>query len=342
MMNMTRKELEDLDKKIKANQICIAHNFDAAHCSGEPITSHSIARSEQLKRIAENDKVCVWNNSISKCFHLMDESGGPRKTLFEPWTIQRASTFEGFCNYHDTQLFNLIDKPITSFNDEVILQLHYRAMSYEYFHKKASIEFLEKILSSDGADKKLFYDMVETTKERDVIALNDLKKEISVCEKAFSTKNANKDVKAIVFIFDVMAPVMCTGGWVPSHTIDKKTVLFQEDMKSLAPLIGMTLGIDANNKSFWTLTYTDDTNIHVKKFLESLKKHLNKRFLDIAVLFCLQKSQNACCRPSWYTGLQKWQKDFIDRGFNEMNENLHEPVVGMKLLNLVYTVKQIV
>ena len=71
--------------------------------------------------------------------------------------------------------------------------------------------------------------------------------------------------------FDVMAPVMCTGGWVPSHTIDKKTVLFQEDMKSLAPLIGMTLGIDANNNSFWALTYTDDTNIRVQKFLESLK-----------------------------------------------------------------------
>lgn len=139
-----------------------------------------------------------------------------------------------------------------------------------------------------------------------------------------------------------MAPVMCTGGWVPSHTIDKKTVLFHEDMKSLAPLIGMTLGIDANNKSFWALTYTDDTNIHVKKFLESLKKYLNKRFLDVAVLFCLQKSQNACCRPSWYNGLQKWRKDFIDRGFNEMDESLHKPVVGVNLLNLVYTVKQIV
>ena len=339
---MTRKELEDLDKKIKANQICIAHSFDAANCSGGPISSHSIARSEQLKLIAESDKVCVWNGSISKCFHLMDESEGSVKTSFEPWTIKKASTFDGFCNYHDTQLFNLIDKPIAFFSDEVILQLHYRAMSYEYFHKKISIEFLEKILSSDGADKNLLYDVVQTTKERDVIALNDLKKEISVCEKAFSTKNANKDVKAIVFSFDVMAPVMCTGGWVPSHTIDKKTVLFQEDMKSLAPLIGMTLGIDANNNSFWALTYTDDTNIRVQKLLESLKNYLNKRFLDIAVLFCLQKSQNACCRPSWYNGLQKWRKEFIDRGFNEMDESLHERVVGVNLLNLAYTVKRVV
>ena len=339
---MTRKELEDLDKKIKANQTCIAYSFDAAHCSGGPITSHSIARSEQLKCIAENDKVCVWNNSISKCFHLMDESGGTKKTLFEPWTIQKASTFEGFYNYHDTQLFNLIDKPIVSFDDEVILQLHYRAMSYEFFHKKTSIDFFDSILSRDEVYTSPLYDDILDMKKGNDIGLNDVKNEISVCEKAFSTKNVNKDVKAVVFSFDAMTPVMCTGGWVPSYTIDKEKTLFQDDMESDAPLIGMTLGIDANNKSFWALTYTDDSDINIQKFLESLKKYQSKRFLDIAVLFCLQKSQNACCRPSWYTGLQKWRKDFIDRGFNEIDESSHKRVVGVNLLNMAYTVTQVV
>jgi hypothetical protein len=341
-MNMTRKELEDLDKEIKANQTCIAHRFDPTNCSGGPISSHSIARSEQLKRIAENDKVCVWNSNISKCFHLMDESEGVQKTSFEPWTIQKASTFEGFCNHHDTLLFNLIDKPVNSFNDEVILQLHYRAMSYEYFHKKTSIEFFERVLSSDDADASPFYDVMLNMKKGNEVALNDLEKEISVCENAFPTKNENKDVKAVVFSFDVMTPVMCTGGWVPSYTIDKGKVLFQDDMESAAPLIGMTLGIDANNKSFWALTYTDDSDINIQKFLESLKKYQNKKFLDIAVLFCLQKSQNACCRPSWYNGLQKWRKKFINRGFNEIDESSHERVVGVNLLNLAYTVTQIV
>lgn len=62
---MTRKELEELDKKVKANQCCLAQSFDGANCSGGPISSHSIARSEQLELIAENGKVCVWNSNIS-------------------------------------------------------------------------------------------------------------------------------------------------------------------------------------------------------------------------------------------------------------------------------------
>ena len=202
----------------------------------------------------------------------MDESGGAKKTFFEPWGVRKASTFEGFCSYHDAQLFNRIDKPIATFDDEVILQLHYRAMSYEFFHKKTSNEFLEKIFSSDDAYYNPFYDVLDLTRKRDVIALNDLKKKMSVCESVMATKNVNKGVKATVFSFDVMAPVMCTGGWVPAHTIDKKKVLFQEDMKSLAPLIGLTLGIDANNKSFWALTYTADNDVNVQKFIESIKK----------------------------------------------------------------------
>jgi hypothetical protein len=339
---MTRKELEELDKKIKANQCCLAQSFDGTNCSGKPIASHSIARSEQLECIAENGAVCVWNSSISRCFHLMDESGGAKKSSFEPWGVRRASTFEGFCSYHDTQLFNRIDKPIVAFDDEVILQLHYRAMSYEFFHKKTSIEFLKKLLSSEEAYYNPLYEMLDATKERDVIALNDLKQELSVCERAMVTKNANKDVKATVFSFDDMAPIMCTGGWAPAHTIDKKKMLFQEDMKSLAPLIGLTLGIDANNKSFWALTYTADKNVYVQEFIRNLQKYKDKRLLDIAVLFCLQKSQNSCCRPSWYNNLQKWRKDFIERGFNEIDENQHEPVVGVNLLNQKYIATQIV
>ncbi len=339
---MTIKELEDLDKEVKSNQACIAQNFDGANCSGEPISSHSIARSEQLKRIAENDEVCVWNNSISRCFHLMDESQGFQKSSFEPWTIKKASTFEGFCNHHDTQFFYRIDKPITTFDDEVILQFHYRAMSYEFFHKKTSIDFFEKLLSSEEAYFNPFRVRLDSEIEGSVIALNYLKRELGVCESAMATKNVNKDVKATVFSFDVMAPIMCTGGWIPVHTIEKKKLLSQEDMKSYAPLIGLTLGIDANNKSFWALTYTADNDVNVQKFIESIKKHQDKRLLDIAVLFCLQKSQNSCCRPTWYNKLQNWQKEFINRGFYEIDDNKHERVTGVNLLNQKYTATQIV
>ena len=48
--------------------------------------------------------------------------------------------------------------------------------------------------------------------------------------------------------------------------------MFIMSVNCLAPLIGFTLGIDANNKSFWALTYTADNDVNVQKFIESIKK----------------------------------------------------------------------
>src|SRR5574344_409507 len=338
---MTREDLVKIDDEVKANQSCLAHTFDGRNCSGGTILSHSIARSEQLKLIAENSTGCGYNNDICKSFHAMDINNKGKKALLKPWTIKKASTFKGVCNYHDTLLFNRIDKPIATFDKEVLLQLHYRAVSYEYFQKKISIELYEKILSDDDAYCNPSYKVIRQTKERDELVLKDLEREKDICEKNFSTKNSNNEIKATVFSFDTMVPIMCTGGWVPTHTVDGKQ-LFVEDMTSSAPLLGLTLGIDANSKSFFALTYTDDKNSDIQKFIESLKSFINKRFLDTVVLFCLQKSQNACCRPSWYNNLAKWQKDFINRGFNELNESKNERVVGVKILNQTYRVNQII
>ena len=49
------------------------------------------------------------------------------------WGIKKASVFPGFCQNHDGLLFNRIDCPIDTFDKEVLLQMHYRAISYEYF-----------------------------------------------------------------------------------------------------------------------------------------------------------------------------------------------------------------
>ena len=330
---MTKDEYIKLEKDIKAKQCCLAKQFDGINCSKGTISSHSISKSEQLSSIAENGKVYVWNNDPSYCFHLMEESNGLIKTVFTPRLIGKASTFRGFCNYHDRELFNLIDKPIADFDNEIILQLHYRAMSYECFHKRVSNELLERVLSNVDSCYNSLYGFGDVYRERELIALKDVVKEKEVCENAFATKNAHNEVKAIVYKFDTVAPVMCTAGFVPAYTIDGEQELFKEDMTSSAPLIGLTLGIDASDKSFWALTFTNDNDCNVQGFIKSLKKYLNKRFLDIAVLFCLQKSQNACCRPSWYDGLQEWRKRFINRNINELSENQHDRIIGVNLLN---------
>lgn len=331
---MTIDEIKEIDKDLEENFTCMAHDFDGANCSAGTIASHSISRIAQLSKIAEKNKVRVLYKDIAEMFHLMNESGGKQKASFKDWTIKKASTFRGFCNHHDTLLFNRMDKPIDSFDKETILQLHYRSVCYEYYYKKNSIAFFEKIFDREDVRQNVFFDELNLFVDDLYLGLSDIKRQKDICEKNYPIKNTSGDVKAVVFRFDVAVPVMCVGGWCPTYTIDKREHLFTEDGVSQGPFVGMSLGLDANGKSFWALTYTeDDKSCSVQRFIASLKKYEQKNFLDIAVLFCLQKSQNVCCMPSWHDGLRSWQKRLIQRGFDTLEEKKYEPVVGVNLLN---------
>ncbi|MBP5769160.1 MAG: hypothetical protein J6W51_08745 [Fibrobacter sp.] len=115
--------------------------------------------------------------------------------------------------------------------------------------------------------------------------------------------------------------------------------MFENELSREAPFIGLTLGLGLNDKTYWALTFTeyDDKN-YIRDFFDSLEEYKEKRLLDIAVLFCLQKSQNSCSNPSWYSKLAEWKKRFIEKGFNTFNEESYDSVVGVNLLNQNYNV----
>ncbi|MBP5769161.1 MAG: hypothetical protein J6W51_08750 [Fibrobacter sp.] len=218
MIDFARK----LNETLRKESLCLAYEFDKDNCEGAAILSHSIARSRQLAKIAENDKVCVWNNDAVKLFHLMDESGGTKRSVFEPLSTRKASAFRGFCNYHDTLLFDRIDNPIAQFDKETVLQLHYRSVSYEYFHKKKAIDCINDFLNEPMSRKNPLYNWACDYLEIMHLSLSDIQKQKQICEKSYPTKNVNGDVKAVIFEFDVSVPVMCVGGWIPTYTINRK------------------------------------------------------------------------------------------------------------------------
>ena len=334
-MPLTLDDAINYEKELMHSGVCLAQSFDALRCScgGKTIGSHSIARQALLKKIADNGEVYVWEQNPAKMYYR-DINGRDTGVELTKWGIKKASVFPGFCKNHDEFLFNRIDGPIVSFDKEILLQMHYRAISYEYFHKKTSTKFLEYAL--DNTDYNSAIDQYISNCK---LGLSDLELEKNACESAYGEKNANDSVKGVVYSFDTDVPVMCVSSLLPCCTVDGHS--FFESMEvEHAPSIGLTLGMDVNNHAFWAITYTRFDE-YVKKFLDNLDSYRNKRLLDIAVLFSLHSSQNACCCPSWYDKLQKWQKKCIVRGFNRLSEYDNEPVTGIRILNKNYNVKRV-
>ncbi len=92
-------------------------------CKQPAINAHSVQNSNALGLISEKDHVAQLT---------MQVSDGEPICAFKRTSRNKASTFKGFCNHHDTQLFKSIDtKPISLKDDEQLFLLAYRSVTRE-------------------------------------------------------------------------------------------------------------------------------------------------------------------------------------------------------------------
>ena len=98
-------------------------------CSGKIIKAHSISKSASLKDIAHNGHVLTtFKEAISfkNGFNVSPKKIG----------IQKASTFTGFCAYHDKLLYQPIEDFDFVISEENCFLIAYRAISREIFVKE--------------------------------------------------------------------------------------------------------------------------------------------------------------------------------------------------------------
>lgn len=92
--------------------------------SKQAIKAHSIQNHGVLRELAEESHVIIINS-------IQDSENGP-KLDFQKVGCNKATTFTGLCNEHDTLLFLPIDtKPIEISNQEHLFLLAYRSVLRE-------------------------------------------------------------------------------------------------------------------------------------------------------------------------------------------------------------------
>lgn len=295
---------------------CIAHTFDASNCDGNKnIKSHSIGKSSQLHSIAElisnQRKVYYRNTNFGKMQQILSQPGHKTSAPFEEKSIDSTTIFNGFCHYHDSLLFNKIDLPISQWNDEVFVQFHYRAISYELFQLetvKRVYDILNNTYSHSGTKFLL---------NRNVNHINNLQSIAATCAQAYQSNQYNNIINKALYEFDADCPIRCSGTWIPEIDLDGNP-LVDLNTNQQYPYMSYTLGIGANGKTFLAIAYTfDDSESNIKKFIDNVTSNMNGHLLNKIILFCLTHSSNVACRPSWYKGLSQEERDFIDFSFRQ-------------------------
>ena len=123
------------------------HFSDGVRCN-EIISAHSIQKSGQLATIAEDGHVYRMSAGLST---LRRTGGLPHP---EKIGVRRASTFFGFCKYHDNALFGPIDKkPLRPDKSQIALYA-YRCLCRELFVKENAVATLNWMKEHPDVDHK--------------------------------------------------------------------------------------------------------------------------------------------------------------------------------------------
>lgn len=139
---MNIEEFNRRNQKLLTNsriKECFYHNKDK--CNGDIKQAHSIQNNRYLSLIAGeingNKQLYVLSKFTSDDKNFISD--------LKPVGRKEASTFFGFCDYHDSILFSPIENNVfDEYSDEHLFLHSYRAFAHSYHKKKEEIKFYGK------------------------------------------------------------------------------------------------------------------------------------------------------------------------------------------------------
>lgn len=126
-------------KKIFSKKLCMAGFLE--NCEGAIKKAHTLSKQKSIAPIVENNKFYVRGYDGST--DIIEGGFGNRAG------VKNVTTFYGFCDKHDTELFSVFENENLCFSDKKILKkqcglLQFRSLCKELYLKKASLGTVEE------------------------------------------------------------------------------------------------------------------------------------------------------------------------------------------------------
>jgi hypothetical protein len=291
---------------------CSHPNASLVNCSNKIIRSHTIQRRGGLADIAEDGHVISVKAGIDGIF---ENNGKINPKLVG---VKSASTFNGFCETHDTQMFRPVEAGTPSLNFENAFLLTFRAISYELFTKRAALraipiqqqmDFGKPYHTQAAIQSHLHY-----TKEGMIRGISDMEKWKAQYDSAYNSK----DFSSFSFYaaeFTEVLPVAASGAFHPEfdfqgnhlQIITRGTADFDHIAFNLTTLNGASVAV---------FGWIGGADSPASQFARSFHKMPDQDKSSAAIQLAFEQLENTCIRPSWWSALPEQQKFFAMEKFH--------------------------
>jgi hypothetical protein len=282
---------ENLQKGFE--KVCLL--AETGGCSEKIIRAHSLQKS-LFKSYAKNGHV----------YHF-EPFTGTHDTNKNLWPnlvgINKATTFSGFCESHDSQIFSNIETvPFQNTPEQRFLH-HYRAFAQMYYDKVYKFKVIKKLFESLAKT----FDPAELNKLADHVSLNQRDaNELTQLKIKFDDWLTNKDwsnVEGYAFVGESMPDILTTNFFAPRKDFHGRII---QDTKSIFSLKWISFTATAVDKRTLFLLCGNKGCPVLHEFVRSLREMPLQSNAIITYAFCI--FENFIILPNWWESLSRDQQ----------------------------------
>jgi len=278
-------------------------HFDSGEQCNQIISAHSIQKSGQLKNIIENNHVMHIDPRVGS----MIKNKGKLSASLISWN--KVSTFNGFCQKHDNEIFAPIDDYNLIPTDKQIMLYAYRSLCKGLYAKENAYQLLQNYITDPSLS--LYYSMLEQFYEGTKLGLNNLRTHKQCFDNSLSNKKYD-DIVYVCFMSNDTWNTQFSGVLYPEFDFLGNQIQDIGNPKKKCDLITFFTAPTGEGWAF-IFAWHKSSNKTCYQLLASLAEaiHRGHKIEDCIFRFSIASCETHAFRPSWWESLPKQTKDEI-------------------------------
>ncbi len=300
---------------------------DQEDCRGKKVKAHTIQKKGSLKDIVDLQNHCLTFKGAQEF------QNGPFITKPRKIGWNEASTFLGFCQFHDRDTFKDIETFAFTATMKQCFLLYYRALCHELYQK-------ESLVSSFWAQKEILDNGKSLDQQINIqMQLNHNIKNFdrTVKELTYAKSVADKAIVAedyhnyssIVVKFSGELLVCGTGHFLTDQDIEGNYLYDLYDTEVFAQGASLSLVKVAENENAFIVTWPK-ANEYTKAFAESILQLDNVKIIDSLFQILIGQIENVYFSKKWWIKLDVVLQHQILLLANDMDFDFSNIKTGFK------------
>lgn len=274
-------KIEFNKKRSQYNQLrlikeCFYHKKE--ECRGKIKQSHSIQQNKRLSILTEN----IEGNEMLYTFNSFETSVDYFVKKLIPIGKGKASTFFGFCDYHDTILFSEIENNEFIDNDEHCFLHSYRSFAHSY-HRK--LEEAKGNSVDNPFNKENSEEYNRSHLQGNLMAVNDLRNHKKSLDEWIEYKQYDK-LDYFCVILPELYPIACSSLISPFYTPKGNLFNYHANPQILYSPIMLTVLPDFKQTIVIVSCFgNDEMGINLLDEIEGLSDYHFRRYISTMMLY---------------------------------------------------------